>query len=46
MQKTVINQNMSKKVDLASLKSNIDKIDIDTLKIVSISLSNLHLSNL
>ena len=37
---------MSKKVDLASLKSNIDKIDIDTLKIVSTSLSNLYLSNL
>ena len=31
----------AKKVDLASLKSNIDKLDIDKLKNVPTSLSNL-----
>ena len=31
----------AKKVDLASLKSNVDKLDIDKLKIVPTNLSNL-----
>ena len=31
----------AKKVDLANLKSNIDKLDIDKLKIVPNKLSNL-----
>ena len=30
----------AKKVDLASLKSNVDKLDIDKLKIVPSNLSN------
>ena len=32
---------MAKKVDLASLKSNVDKLDIDQLKNVPTNLSNL-----
>ena len=31
----------AKKIDLASLKSNVDKVDIDKLKNVSTNLSNL-----
>ena len=31
----------AKKVDLASLKSNVDKLDIDKLKTVQCCLSNL-----
>ena len=33
--------NFSKKVDLASLKSYVEKLDIDKLKIVPINLNNL-----
>ena len=33
MQQVLIYQNLQKKVDLVSLKSNVDKLDIDKLKI-------------
>ena len=32
MQQLLIHQNLLKKVDLASFKSNVDKLDIDKLK--------------
>ena len=35
MKQVLIHQNLIKKVDLASLKSNVDKLDIDKLKNVS-----------
>ena len=37
----LIHQNLRKKVDLANLKYDVDKLDIDKLKNVPISLSNL-----
>ena len=37
----LIHQNLLKKVDLASLKSNADKLDIDKLKNVPTNLNNL-----
>ena len=37
----VDNSSFAKKVDLASLKSDADKLDIDKLKNVPINLSNL-----
>ena len=41
MQQALIHQNLLKKVDLASLKSNADKLDIDKLKNVLTNLSSL-----
>ena len=35
MKQVLIHQNLIKKVDLASLKSTVDKLDIDKLKNVS-----------
>ena len=39
--KNVDTSKFSGKVDLANLKSNVDKVDIDKLKNVSSNLSNL-----
>ena len=39
--KNVDTSKFSRKVDLANLKSNVDKVDIDKLKNVSSNLSNL-----
>ena len=41
MQQLLVNQNLTKKIDLASLKFNVDKLDIDKLKNVPSYLSNL-----
>ena len=41
MQQVLIHQNLLKKVDLANLKSDEDKLDIDKLKDVPTNLSNL-----
>ena len=42
MQQVLIHHLLLKKTDLASLKSNVDKIDVDKLKTVPfIKLSNL-----
>ena len=41
MQQVLIHQNLLEKVDLANLKSNIEKLDIDKLKNVPTNLSNL-----
>ena len=41
MQQVSIHQNFLKKVDLANLKSNVDKLDIDKLKNVLTNLNNL-----
>ena len=41
MQQVLIHQNLLKKVDLANLKSNVDKLCIDKLKNVPTILSNL-----
>ena len=41
MQQLLIQQNLLKKVDLANLKSNVDKLDIDKFKNVSSALSSL-----
>ena len=41
MQQLLIHQNLLKKVDLASLKSNVDKLDIDKLKNAPTNLNNL-----
>ena len=37
----LIHQNLLKNVDLANLKSNVDKLDIDKLKNVPTNLTNL-----
>ena len=37
----MIHQNLPKKIDLANLKSDLDKLDIDKLKNVPTNLSNL-----
>ena len=37
----LVHHNFTKNVDLANLKSNVDKSDIDKLKNVSTNLSNL-----
>ena len=37
----MIHQNLPKKIDLANLKSDLDKLDIDKIKNVPTSLSNL-----
>ena len=41
MQQMLIHQNLLKKVNLANLKSIVDKLDIDKLKNVPTNLSNL-----
>ena len=41
MQQVLIDQYLGKKVDLANLQSNVDKLDIDKLKNVPTNLSNL-----
>ena len=41
MQQVLIHQKLLKKVDLASLKSNVDKLDTDKLRNVPTNLSNL-----
>ena len=41
MQQVFIHQNLLKKTDLASLKSNVDKLDIDKLKNVPSNSNNL-----
>ena len=41
MQQLLIHQNLLKKVDLASFKSNVDKLDIDKLKNAPTNLNNL-----
>ena len=41
MQQVLIHQNLLKNVDVASLKSDVDKLDIDKLKNVPNDLSNL-----
>ena len=41
MHQVLIYQNLPKKVDLASLKSNVDKLNIDKLKNVPSNFSNL-----
>ena len=41
MQAMLINQNLLKKVDLASLQSNVVKLDIDKLKNVPTNFKNL-----
>ena len=41
MQQVLIHQNLQKKVDLANLKSNVDKLDIDKFKNVPTNWSNL-----
>ena len=41
MQQVLIHQNLLKKVDLANLRSNVDKLDVDKLKNVASNLSNL-----
>ena len=41
MQQVLIHQNLLKKVDLANLKSNVDKLNIDKFKNVPTNLSNL-----
>ena len=41
MQQVLIHQNLLKKVHLANLKSNVDKLDIDKLKNVPTNLSIL-----
>ena len=41
MQQVLIHRNLLKKSDLANLKSNADKLDIDKLKNVPINLSSL-----
>ena len=40
MQQLLIHQNLLKKVDLANLKSNVDKLDIDKFKNVPTNWSN------
>ena len=40
MQQVLLHQNLLKKVDLAHLKSNADKLDIDKIKNVRTNLSN------
>ena len=37
----MIHQNLPKKIDLANLKSDLDKLDIDKIKNIPTSLSNL-----
>ena len=37
----MIHQNLPKKINLANLKSDVDKLDIDKLKNVPTNLSNL-----
>ena len=41
MQQVLIHQNLQKKVDLANLKSNVDKLDIDKLENIPSHLINL-----
>ena len=41
MLQLLIHQHLLKKVDLANLKSNVDKLDINKLKNVSANLRNL-----
>ena len=41
MQQVLTHQSLPKKVDLASSKSNVEKLDIDKLKIVPSNLNNL-----
>ena len=41
MQQVLIHQNLLKKVDLTSLKSNLDQLDIDKLKNVPSNVNNL-----
>ena len=41
MQQVLIHQNLLRKVDLANLKSDVDKLDIDKLENLSSNLSNL-----
>ena len=41
MQQVLMHQNLPKKVDLANLKFDVDKLDIDKLKNVPNNLSNL-----
>ena len=41
MQQVLIDQNLRKKVDLANLKPNVDKLDFDKLRNVPTDLSNL-----
>ena len=41
MQQVLIHQNLLRKVDLANLKSDVDKLDIDKLKNVPTDLNNL-----
>ena len=41
MQQVLIHENLLKKVDLANLKSDVDKLDIDKLKNVPTNLSYL-----
>ena len=41
MQQALIHQNLLKKIDLASLKSNVDKLVIGQLKNVPTNLNNL-----
>ena len=41
MEQVVIHQNLLKKVDLANLKSNVDKLEIEKLKNVPTNLTNL-----
>ena len=40
MQQVLIHRNLLRKVDLATLKSNVDKLDIDKLENVPTNLSN------
>ena len=41
MQQVLIHQNLLRRVDLANLQSDVDKLDIDKLKNVPANLSNL-----
>ena len=41
MQQVLIHQNLLKQIDLASLKSNVNKLDTDKLKNVPTYLNNL-----
>ena len=42
----MIHQNLVKKADLANLKSNVDKLDIDKLKNVPTNLNNLKINKI
>ena len=46
MQQALIHQNFQKKVDLANLKSDSDKLDIDKLKNVPTNLNNLKINKI